>query len=148
MFLTLANLLIDAAHIAEERAHLLGAEPGATGLERHLDAVGHDQMTPDLDRARAPWSRWQRPGRRLLQHFTDSVQGQPRQLPFANQQELLDMALGVIGPLADPLRAIDQALLDVVADVPPRQLGESGDLVEGEFLGALTSYLYANSGGE
>ena len=93
LFLTLVNLLIDAAHIPEERAHLLGAEPGATGLERHFDAVGHDQMAPDLDRARAPGSRWQRPGRRLLQHFTDSLQGQPRQLPFANQQELLDMVL-------------------------------------------------------
>ena len=42
---------------------------------------------------------------------------------------------GVIGPLADPFRAIDQALLDVVADGPPRQLGEGGDLVEGELLG-------------
>ena len=43
------------------------------------------------------------------------------------------MALGVVGPLADPLRAIDQAFLDVVANGPPRQLGEGGDLVDGEF---------------
>ena len=52
------------------------------------------------------------------------------------------MALGVIGPLADPLRAIDQALLDVVADVPPRLVGEGGDLVEGELLGGAHELLY------
>src|SRR5262245_25754833 len=45
------------------------------------------------------------------------------------------MVLRVIGALADPLCAIDQALLDVVADVPPRQLGEGSDLVEREFPG-------------
>ena len=51
------------------------------------------------------------------------------------------MALGVVGPLADPLRAIDQALLDVVADVPPRLVGKRGDLVEGEFLGGAHGLL-------
>jgi hypothetical protein len=67
------NLLIDVSHTPEERAHLFGAEPGATGLERHFDAVGHDEMAPDLDRARAPGSRWQWPGLRLFQHFGDSL---------------------------------------------------------------------------
>ena len=51
------------------------------------------------------------------------------------------MALGVVGPLADPLRAIDQALLDVVADVPPRLVGKRGDLAEGEFLGGAHGLL-------
>ena len=53
------------------------------------------------------------------------------------------MVLRVIGPLADPFRAIDQALLDVVADGPPRQLGEGRDFVHGELLrGAHKHHLY------
>lgn len=44
------------------------------------------------------------------------------------------MVLGVVGPLAEPFGAIDQTLLDVVADGPPRQLGKGGDLVDGELL--------------
>ena len=52
------------------------------------------------------------------------------------------MVLRVIGPLADPFRAIDQAFLDVVADGPPRQFGEGGDLVHGELLGAAHGFTY------
>src|SRR5256885_10943324 len=33
LFLTLVNLLIDVSHTPEERAHLFGAEPGATRSE-------------------------------------------------------------------------------------------------------------------
>ena len=56
------------------------------------------------------------------------------------------MALRVVGRLAGPFRAINQFLLDVVADGPPRQFGQSAISSSVKVLGALMSYIYTSSG--
>ncbi len=62
-----------------------------------LHAISDDQVTPDLDGSGAPGRRGQGAGGLLLEKFADPLQRQPRQLPLLYEQELLDVALGVVG---------------------------------------------------
>ena len=93
LFVALVKLLIDAGHITEERAHLFGTEPGATGFECHLDAIRHDEMAPDLDRAGAPRVGGSGLGVGCLSTSPIRSRDRPSRLPLANQQELLEVAL-------------------------------------------------------
>jgi hypothetical protein len=111
-----------------------GAQAGAAWLQGELDAVRNDQVAPDLDGPGAPWRWGQGAGGLLLQQLADPFQRQSGQLPLPHQQKLLDVALCVVGALADAQRAIDQSGLDVVPDGATRQLGKSSDLVERERL--------------
>jgi len=51
------NLRVYLRHRAKEGSHLLRRQAGAAGFQRELDAVGDDQVAPDLDGPGAPW-RW------------------------------------------------------------------------------------------
>jgi hypothetical protein len=125
LFLAFVNLRVGLRHRAKEGPHLLRRQAGAAGLQGELDAVGDDQVAPDLDGSGAPRRRGQGAGGLLLEQLADPFQRQPRQLPLPHQQKLLDVALGVVGALADALRTIDQSGLDVVPDGATRQLGKS-----------------------
>ncbi len=55
----------------------------------------------------------------LAQHFANALERKPCELPLADLDELLDVAVCIERPFAHPLRAIDQPRLDVVAHRAP-----------------------------
>jgi len=65
-----------------------------------------------------------------MHEFTDAVERQAGGLPAADHQQLFEVPLGVPGAAPDPLRPVDDALLDVEADRARAQAGQARQVLQ------------------
>src|SRR4029079_15384747 len=93
--LLLPDAVVEGEGAAKQRPHLLGGKTRATRIQGELDAVGDDEVAPDLDRARSPRTRRDR-RRRTAQQVANALQRDACLCPLADLQQLLEMLRRVV----------------------------------------------------